>query len=96
MQGKASAEFLFDAEPDRSLRARIRKARHDRLEATEEPLIISDFEKEGTVSIHSEHSDSENSDTESETMAAAPPPVERLLGDYGGANAPLGRMTIVN
>ncbi|XP_050909032.1 uncharacterized protein LOC127122788 [Lathyrus oleraceus] len=29
-------------------------------------------------------------------MAAAPPPVERLLGDYGGANAPLGRMTIVN
>ena len=29
-------------------------------------------------------------------MAAAPPPVERLLGDYGGANAPPGRMTIVN
>ncbi|XP_050909254.1 uncharacterized protein LOC127123031 [Lathyrus oleraceus] len=29
-------------------------------------------------------------------MADAPPPVERLLGDYGGANAPLGRMTIVN
>ncbi|XP_050919417.1 uncharacterized protein LOC127136955 [Lathyrus oleraceus] len=29
-------------------------------------------------------------------MAAAPPPVERLLGDYGGANAPLRRMTIVN
>ncbi|XP_050892333.1 uncharacterized protein LOC127097886 [Lathyrus oleraceus] len=96
MRGKASAEFLFDAEPERSLRARIRKARHDRLEAIEEPLIVSDFEKEGTVSIHSEHSDSENSDTESETMAAAPPPVERLLGDYGGANALLGRMTIVN
>ncbi|XP_050898002.1 uncharacterized protein LOC127104905 [Lathyrus oleraceus] len=83
-------------EPEQSLRARIRKARHDRLEVTEEPLIVSDFEKEGTVSIHSEHSDSENSDTESETMAASPPPVERLLGDYGGANAPLGRMTIVN
>ncbi|XP_050909358.1 uncharacterized protein LOC127123153 [Lathyrus oleraceus] len=29
-------------------------------------------------------------------MAADPPPVERLLGDYGGANAPPGRMTIVN
>ncbi|XP_050889648.1 uncharacterized protein LOC127094935 [Lathyrus oleraceus] len=83
-------------EPERLLRAQIRKARHDRLEVTEEPLIVSDFEKEGTVSIHSEHSDSENSDTESETVAAAPPHVERLLGDYGGANAPLGRMTIVN
>ncbi|XP_050920163.1 uncharacterized protein LOC127137785 [Lathyrus oleraceus] len=83
-------------EPERSLRAQIRKARHDRLEVTEEPLIVSDFEKEGTVSIHSEHSDSENSDTESETMAVAPSPVERLLGDYGGANAPFGRMTIVN
>ncbi|XP_050890469.1 uncharacterized protein LOC127095883 [Lathyrus oleraceus] len=29
-------------------------------------------------------------------MAADPPPVERLLGDYRGANAPPGRMTIVN
>ncbi|XP_058756189.1 uncharacterized protein LOC131629421 [Vicia villosa] len=29
-------------------------------------------------------------------MAEDPPPVERLLGDYGRANAPLGRMTIVN
>ncbi|XP_050896632.1 uncharacterized protein LOC127103410 [Lathyrus oleraceus] len=96
MRGKASAEFLFDAEPERSLRARIRKARHDRLEVTEEPLIVSDSEKEGTVSIHSEHSDSGNSDTEPETMAADPPPAERLLGDYGGANAPPGRMTIVN
>ncbi|XP_050909052.1 uncharacterized protein LOC127122813 [Lathyrus oleraceus] len=29
-------------------------------------------------------------------MAADPPPAERLLGDYGGENAPPGRMTIVN
>src|SRR3954467_3162598 len=29
-------------------------------------------------------------------MAADPPPPERLLGDYGRDNAPLGRMTIVN
>ncbi|XP_058755152.1 uncharacterized protein LOC131628322 [Vicia villosa] len=29
-------------------------------------------------------------------MAEDPPPVERLLGDYGRENAPLGRMTIVN
>ena len=29
-------------------------------------------------------------------MAANPPLVERLLGDYEGENAPLGRMTIVN
>ncbi|XP_050897217.1 uncharacterized protein LOC127104044 [Lathyrus oleraceus] len=27
---------------------------------------------------------------------APPPPAERLLGDYGGANAPTGRLTIVN
>ena len=29
-------------------------------------------------------------------MAEDPPPPERLLGDYGGANSPTGRLTIVN
>ena len=29
-------------------------------------------------------------------MGENPPPPERLLGDYGGANAPAGRLTIVN
>ncbi|XP_050918617.1 uncharacterized protein LOC127136055 [Lathyrus oleraceus] len=29
-------------------------------------------------------------------MVDNPPPPERLLGDYGGANAPAGRLTIVN
>ncbi|XP_050916825.1 uncharacterized protein LOC127131999 [Lathyrus oleraceus] len=29
-------------------------------------------------------------------MADVPPPAERLLGDYGGANAQTGRLTIVN
>src|SRR3954469_18734854 len=88
MRGKASAEFIFDAEPERSLRARLRKAKQERLEAIEENLIASEYDNEDTFSVHSEHSDSE-----AETMAA---PVERLLGDYGGANAPVGRMKIVN
>src|SRR3954468_14505041 len=91
MRGKASAELLFDAEPERLFRARRREAKQRELEAKEEPLLVSDSETEKTHSIHSEHSDSEP-----ETMAEDPPPVERLLGDYGGANAPLGRMTIVN
>src|SRR3954468_2941499 len=91
MRGKASAELLFDAEPERLFRARRREAKQRELEAKEEPLIVLDPETEKTHSIHSEHSDSEP-----ETMAEDPPPVERLLGDYGGANAPLGRMTIVN
>src|SRR3954470_24668049 len=88
MRGKASAEFIFDAEPERSLRARLRKAKQKRLEALEENLEDSESDNEEILSIHSEHSDSE-----AETMAD---PVERLLGDYGGANAPIGRMTIVN
>ena len=29
-------------------------------------------------------------------MGENPPPPERLLGDYGGENAPIGRLTIVN
>ncbi|XP_058759898.1 uncharacterized protein LOC131633204 [Vicia villosa] len=88
MRGKASADFLFDAEPERSLQARLRKAKRDRLEAIKENQTSSESERDEIFSIHSEHSDSE-----AETMAA---PVERLLGDYGGANAPTGRMTIVN
>src|SRR3954463_8609568 len=88
MRGKASAKFIFDAEPERSLRARLRKAKQERLEALEENLEDSESDNEEILSIHSEHSDSE-----AETMAD---PVERLLGDYGGANAPAGRMTIVN
>ncbi|XP_058783531.1 uncharacterized protein LOC131658229 [Vicia villosa] len=74
--------------PERSLRARLRKARQERLEAIEEILIVSESDNEDNFSFHSEHSD-----LEAEPMAA---PVERLLGDYGGANAPAGRMTIVN
>lgn len=29
-------------------------------------------------------------------MGENPPPPERLLDDYGGANAPTGRLTLVN
>lgn len=88
MRGKASAEFLFDAEPERLLCARRRKAM---LELSEATPIVSESEKEEVVSVYSE-----DSEAVSEPMAEAPPPAERLLGDYGGANASTGRLTIVN
>src|SRR3954467_9718440 len=91
MRGKASAELLFDAEPERLLRARLREVKQKRLASKEESPIVSESEDEERISISSEQSESEP-----ETMAADPPPPERLLGDYGGDNAPLGRMTIVN
>src|SRR3954466_1860175 len=91
MRGKASAELLFDTEPERLLRARLREIKRKRLASKEESPIVSESEDEERISISSEQSESEP-----ETMAADPPPPERLLGDYGGANAPLGRMTIVN
>src|SRR3954462_2436891 len=91
MRGKASAELLFDAEPERLLRARLREVKRKRLASKGESPIVSESEDEERISISSEQSDSEP-----ETMAADPPPPERLLGDYGRANAPLGRMIIVN
>src|SRR3954471_22682384 len=91
MRGKASAELLFDAEPERLLRARLREVKRKRLASKEESPIVSESEDEERISISSEQSESEP-----ETMAADPPPPERLLGDYGRNNAPLGRMTIVN
>ena len=48
---------------------------------------------------HESEGSSDHSGSESEkekTMAEDPSPPERLLGDYGGANAPAGRLTIVN
>ncbi|XP_058763952.1 uncharacterized protein LOC131637372 [Vicia villosa] len=69
MRGKASAEFIFDAVPERSLRARLRKTKQERLEALEEILAASESDNEEILSIHSEHSDSQ-----AETMAD---PVER-------------------
>src|SRR3954467_4037221 len=91
MRGKASAELRFDAEPERTLRARLREVKRKRLASKVGSPIVSESEDEEVLSIPSEQSDSE-----SETMAADPPPAERLLGDYGRANAPLGRMTIEN
>jgi hypothetical protein len=88
MRGKASADFSFDADPERTLRARLRQAKREKLEIAEKA------EKE-VVAVHSENSDSE-AETTPEVMAAEPPPPERLLGDYGGNNTPGGRMTIVN
>src|SRR3954468_23698324 len=91
MRGKTSAELLFDAEPERLLRARLREVKRKRLASKEDSPVVSESEDEEVISIQSEQSDSEP-----ETMAADPPPPERLLGDYGRDNAPLGRMTIVN
>src|SRR3954468_12759991 len=91
MRGKASAEFLFNAEPERLLRARLREVKRKRMASKEDSPVVSESEDEERNSIPPEQSDSEP-----ETMAADPPPPERLLGDYGRANAPLGRMTIVN
>src|SRR3954466_10726926 len=91
MRGKASAELLFDAEPERLLRARLREVKRKRLASKEESPIVSESEDEERISLSSEQSESEP-----ETMAADPPPPERLLGDYGRNNAPAGRMTIVN
>ena len=90
MRGKSSANFSFDADPERTLRARLRQAKREKLELAEKA--------EGeVVSVHSENSDSD-AETVPEIMAAnpPPPPPERLLGDYGGTNTPGGRMTIVN
>ena len=88
MRGKASANFSFDADPERTLRARLRQAKREKLELAEKA-------EEEVVSVHSENSDSEAEITP-EVMAAEPPPPERLLGDYGGTNTAGGRMTIVN
>src|SRR3954466_795002 len=79
MRGKASAKFLFDAEIERTLHARRRQARQEKLESEEE-----------VVTVHS------GSESEEEVMGENPPPPERLLGDYGVANTPGGRLTIVN
>lgn len=83
MRDKASADFSFDVKIERTSRARLRQARLERLESEEEQL-----------SIHS-GSDS-GSEREVEIMGENPPPPDGLLGDYGGANAPIGRLTIVN
>ena len=91
MRGKTSAELLFDAEPERLLKARLQEVKRKRLAAKERSPVVSESEDEDILLISSEQSESE-----SETMAADPPPPERLLGDYGRANAPPGRMTIVN
>ncbi|XP_058756799.1 uncharacterized protein LOC131630022 [Vicia villosa] len=95
MREKASADFPFDAEPERTLHTRPRQAKRGRLAAYEGEQIIRDKEEE-EVSVNSEYSASDT-ETIPETMAAdPPPPVERLLGDYEGNNLPAGRMTIVN
>ena len=94
MRGKASADFHFDAEPERTLRAKLREARRKKLanSDTEEPVTP------GTpVSVHSEKSESDtDSHPDTVNMAADPPPAERLLGDYGRQNNPAVRLTIVN
>ncbi|XP_050917630.1 uncharacterized protein LOC127132709 [Lathyrus oleraceus] len=94
MRGKASANFHFDAEPERTLRTKLREARRKKLanSVTEEPVTP------GTpVSVHSEKSESDtDSHPDTVNMVADSPPAERLLGDYGRQNNPAVRLTIVN
>ena len=87
MRGKSSADLPFDVESERSLHARLRKAKQARLEK-------SDAKPEEEVSDHSDTGST--SDTESETETVMGEHQERLLGDYGVANTPGGRLTIVN
>ncbi|XP_050896110.1 uncharacterized protein LOC127102824 [Lathyrus oleraceus] len=75
------------------LRARRRKAR---LELSESAPIVSESEKEEAISVHSEDSEVVSEPMTEPQGEAPPPPAERLFGDYGGANAPTGRLTIVN
>lgn len=46
--------------------------------------------------VSSYHSESEEEPMADNPPIPPPPPPERLLGDYGGANALCGRLTIVN
>ncbi|XP_058775235.1 uncharacterized protein LOC131649491 [Vicia villosa] len=94
MRGKPLAYLPFDTEPERTLRARLKRAKQERLTTSEGNPTIP--EKEEEVSVHLEHSDSDTKTIPQTMIADPPPPVERLLGDYGGNNAPAGRMTIVN
>ena len=52
MRGKASADFYFNADPERTLRARLRQAKREKLE-------IAEKAEEEVVSVHSENSDSD-------------------------------------
>ena len=65
--------------------AEIERTFHERRRQTQLARLASDEE-------HSVHTKSESE--EEEIMVEDPP--KRLLGDYGGANAPGGRLTIVN
>lgn len=82
-----SAAFPFNAEIERTLRARLRQARLARLESDK-----------GQPAVHSEPHSNTNSEParEVKTMGENPPPPERLLGDYGMTNASGGRLTIMN
>lgn len=81
MRGNPSAGFPFDTEPERSLHARLRQARKARLADKE----VDDLVKSDT-----------DSDREAEEQVMVEANEERLLGDYGRANSPGGRLTIVN
>src|SRR3954463_9544232 len=99
MRGQTSAKFSFDTEPERALHERRRKARIERLGVPSASLSVPHQESDDEVSVHSEHSDSDLDREvvqEPVNMAGNQPPAERLLGDYGGANAHPNRMAIVN
>ena len=78
MWGKPSAEFVFDAEIERTFHVRRRQARLARLTSDEEHSVHtkSESKEEGS-------SDHLGSESEKEEIMVEDPP-ERLLVDYGG------------
>ena len=93
MQGKTSSELLFDAEIKRTFHSRRRQAKLARL-ASEEDITSTNIEHLDTDLEH--HSEHQVTELDSETEIMGKSPSKRLLGDYGGMNAPSGRLTIVN
>lgn len=91
IRGKPSADFTLEAEPERTLHAKLGQARKARLATSE--VEISDSEQEKKIKVFEDSDTKFDKEREDQIMAE---PQERLLRDYGGENAPLGRLTIVN
>lgn len=53
MRGKPSADFTFDAEPERTLHAQLRQARKARLAASKAKILDSEQKKEVEISEYS-------------------------------------------
>ncbi|CAJ2634893.1 unnamed protein product [Trifolium pratense] len=86
MRGQASAELLFDAEIEKTARANRKEARLRKLKEKEENSEVN-FDTDEQV--HEEVNEMADDNP-------PPPPVERLLGDYGARDRNRNRLTITN